>query len=234
MIDIHCHILPGIDDGPEKIEESIEMARIASCDGITKIVATPHIKDTLHPLSSIQKSIELLNNRLSEMDIPVHIFQGADVSALLDISLVENYTINNTNYILIEFPHTYLPGNAKEVLFRMMTRGYQPIITHPERNLSILANPGLLFELLDTGLLVQITADSLTGSFGVDIQECAFYLLKRGVVSFIASDAHSSLQRRPVLSEGVRVAQRIIGKERAFKLVTVNPEMVLKGSPVNV
>lgn len=234
MIDIHCHILPGIDDGPEKIEESIEMARIALHDGITKIVATPHIKEILHPHSTIQKAVEVLNSRMAGLDIPVEILKGADVSAMLDTSLMEGYTINNTSYILIEFPHTYLPGNTKEILFRMMMRGYRPIITHPERNLSILADPRFLFALLDTGLLVQITAGSLTGSFGIDIQECALYLLKKGVVSFIASDAHSSLERRPILSGGLKVAEKIIGKERAFRLVSLNPGMVLKGEPVSV
>ncbi len=233
MIDIHCHILPGIDDGPSDIKESIEMAKIASLDGITKIVATPHIKDTLHPVAAIKKSIGVLSNRLTEMGIPVEILQGADVSAMLDVSLLEGYTINNTNYILIEFPHSHLPKNAKEVLFRMIIKGYYPIITHPERNISVIKNPDLLFELTGAGSLVQITADSLTGAFGADIKECAFYLLKKGAVSFIATDAHSSFQRRPVLSKGLKVAERIIGKMRATNLVTLNPQAVLSGKPLN-
>jgi protein-tyrosine phosphatase len=233
VIDIHCHILSEIDDGPSDIKESIEMAKIASFDGTTKIVATPHIKDTLHPVAAIKKSIEVLNNHLTDMGIPVEILQGADVSAMLDVSLLEGYTINNTNYILIEFPHSHLPRNAKEVLFRMIIKGYHPIITHPERNISVIKNPDLLFELTGAGPLVQITADSLTGAFGADIKECAFYLLKKGAVSFIATDAHSSYQRRPVLSEGLKVAERIIGKKRAANLVTLNPQTVLSGKPLN-
>lgn len=209
------------------------MAKIASLDGITRIVATPHIKDTLHLVAAIKKSIEVLNNRLTEMGIPVEILQGADVSAMLDVSLLEGYTINNTNYILIEFPHSHLPKNAKEVLFRMIIKGYYPIITHPERNISVIKNPDLLFELTGAGSLVQITADSLTGAFGADIKECAFYLLKKGAVSFIATDAHSSFQRRPVLSKALKVAERIIGKKRATNLVTLNPQAVLSGKPLN-
>jgi protein-tyrosine phosphatase len=233
VIDIHCHILPEIDDGPSDIKESIEMAKIASLDGITKMVATPHIKDTLHPVATIKKSIEVLNNRLTEMGIPVEILQGADVSAMLDVSLLEGYTINNTNYILIEFPHSHLPRNAKEVLFRMIIKGYHPIITHPERNISVIKNPDLLFELIGAGSSVQITADSLTGAFGADIKECAFYLLKKGTVSFIATDAHSCYQRRPILSEGLNVAERIIGKNKAADLVNLNPQAVLSGKPLN-
>jgi protein-tyrosine phosphatase len=233
VIDIHCHILPQIDDGPSNITESIEMAKIAAIDGITKIVATPHIKDTLHPVAKIERSVKVLNRSLTEMGIPIEIIKGADVNAMLDPSLLNGYTINNTDYILIEFPHSHLPKNSKEILFRMVIKGYHPIITHPERNFSVIKNPDLLFELLDTGLLVQITADSLTGFFGVDIKECALYLLERGVVSFIATDAHSSYQRRPVLSDGLKVAEKVIGKEKANNMVNLNPEAVITGKPLN-
>jgi protein-tyrosine phosphatase len=233
VIDIHCHILPEIDDGPSEIKESIDMAKIAALDGITKIVATPHIKDTLHPVAKIERSVKVLNRSLTEMGIPIEIIKGADVNAMLDPSLLNGYTINNTDYILIEFPHSHLPKNSKEILFRMVIKGYHPIITHPERNFSVIKNPDLLFELLDTGLLVQITADSLTGFFGVDIKECALYLLERGVVSFIATDAHSSYQRRPVLSDGLKVAEKVIGKEKANNMVNLNPEAVITGKPLN-
>jgi protein-tyrosine phosphatase len=234
VIDIHCHILPGIDDGPSDIKESVEMAKIAALDGITKIVATPHIKDTLHPKSAIAKIIKVLNDNLDKTGIPIEIIQGADVNAMLDPSLLDGYTINDTGYILIEFPHSYLPKNSKDILFKMMIKGYNPIITHPERNLSVIKNPKLLFELLDTGLLVQITADSLTGYFGMDVKECAVYILEKGAVSFIASDAHSITERRPVLSEGLKVAEKIVGKGKAASMVTSNPMAVITGNPLNV
>jgi len=232
VIDIHCHILPGIDDGPSDIQESIKMAKIAARDGITKIVATPHIKNTLHPVTSIRDSIARLNRRLEELDISVEILQGADVHAMLDISLLREYTINNTQYILVEFPHSHLPNSMKEVLFKMMVQGYRPIITHPERNVSVLKDPGAIFELINGGVLAQITADSIIGTFGIDIQECSRYLLKKNMVRFIATDAHSSHHRKPVLSQGLKAAGKIIGKEEALKLVTVNPEAVVKGKPL--
>jgi protein-tyrosine phosphatase len=233
VIDIHCHILPNIDDGPSDINESIEMARIAANDGITRIVATPHIKNTLHPVSTIKKNVEILNTQLFKLGIPVEILQGADVSAQLDPSLFEGYTINNTAYILVEFPQTHLPNDMKKIIFRMMIKGYYPIITHPERNLSVIKNPDRVFDLINAGVLIQITADSITGAFGIDVEECAFYLLKRGVVNFIATDAHSSLSRKPVLSEALKITEKIIGKERSDKLVTMNPEAVLKGTPLH-
>jgi protein-tyrosine phosphatase len=232
VIDIHCHILPGIDDGPSDIQESIQMAEIAARDGITKIVATPHIKNILHPMSSIRDMIARLNKKLSELNISVEILQGADVHAMLDISLLKGYTINNTQYILVEFPHTHLPNSMKEVLFKMMVQGYCPIITHPERNVSVLRDPRVLFELINGGVLAQITADSIIGTFGIDIQECSRYLLKKNMVRFIATDAHSSQHRKPVLSQGLKAAGKIIGKEKALKLVTSNPEAVVKGRPL--
>lgn len=232
MIDIHCHILPGIDDGPKHIDESLEMAKIASLDGITTIVATPHIKEPLPPAEDIEIKVAALNDRLTEKGIPLSVLQGADVSSSVDVSSLHAYTINRTRYILIEFPHLYLPGNAKDIIFRLMMHGYRPIITHPERNLSILENPKLFLELVDAGLLVQITADSLTGAFGLDIQECASYFLKKGVVNFIATDAHSSRERRPELSGAVKIAARILGKEQANRLVTLNPGNVLQGKTI--
>ena len=232
MIDIHCHILPGIDDGPTEMQESIKMAEIAARDGITKIVATPHISNTLHAVSSIRNSIARLNKRLADLGISLEIIQGADVNAMLDVSLLKGYTINNTHYILVEFPHSHLPNSMKEVLFKMMVQGYRPIITHPERNFSVLKDPRVLFELINGGVLAQITADSITGTFGVDIQECSRYLLKKNMITFIATDAHSSHHRKPILSRGLKAAEKIIGKEKALKLVTVNPEAVVKGRPL--
>ncbi len=130
MIDIHCHILPGIDDGPSGIGESIQMARIAAEDGITTIVATPHVKDTVHPVSAIKKGVADLNRHLQALDIPVKVLPGADVNAFLNPSLIKDYTIGETNYILIEFPHTHIPQNAKDILFNISLQGLLPIITH--------------------------------------------------------------------------------------------------------
>ncbi|HKN19104.1 MAG TPA: CpsB/CapC family capsule biosynthesis tyrosine phosphatase, partial [Dissulfurispiraceae bacterium] len=164
--------------------------------------------------------------------IPISILFGAEVNAVLDARYMKDYAIEGTNYILLEFPHTHLPKNAKGILFNMALKGFNPIITHPERNPSIIKNPDLLLNLLDTNIFVQITAGSLAGDFGKDSRECAAYLLKQGVVSFIGSDAHSPNGRRPILSSGLKVAEKIIGKENAFHLVNTNPEAVIKGKAV--
>jgi protein-tyrosine phosphatase len=233
MVDIHCHILPGIDDGPNDIHESIHMSEIAARDGITTIVATPHVNNALTPLEEIKERIDQLNGSLIDRGIPVEVLQGADVSALIDISLLEGYTINNTKYILIEFPGSHIPLNAGEIIFTLVIKGYRPIISHPERNPSIIRDPGILDGLIQTGALVQVTAESLTGDFGPDIQECVSALLKKGTVNFIATDAHSSSWRRPVLSGGLRMAEKILGKEKAYALVSTNPRAVLAGKPLD-
>jgi protein-tyrosine phosphatase len=232
MIDIHCHILHGIDDGPNYIQESIEMAKIAAADGISKIVATPHIKHSILLATEIQTRIEHLNNLLKSLHIPVEILPGADVFVLNDISLLNEFTLNKSQYLLIEFPHTHMPISAKNMLFNLILNGFLPIISHPERNPSIIREPDLLLQLIDDNIFVQITANSLTGKFGSKVKKCAIHLLKMGIVSFIASDAHSSNHRKPVLSKGLQIAEKIIGKDEAAKLVLANPEAVIAAKPL--
>lgn len=234
MIDIHCHILPDIDDGPEYLDESIEMAKIAYLDGITTIVATPHINDVLHSPTLIQQRVNELNKKLKEKDIPLEILRGADISSAIAPAYLKDYTIQGTGYLLLEFPHTHLPGNAKEIVFKIIIKGYLPIITHPERNPSIIKKPEIILNLLDSNTFIQITAGSLTGEFGSEVRHCAIHLLKLGVVNFIATDAHSSSWRKPILSEGLKVAEKIMGKDKAYNLVMTNPESVIKGKPLNV
>lgn len=233
MIDIHCHILPGIDDGPSRMEESIEMARVASRDGIRTIVATPHLKDTIYRPEEVEGRVDALNASLRELDVPVQVLRGADVNAVLSPSFMRQHTINGTDYVLVEFPHSFLPRRVRAVIFRLVVEGFRPIVTHPERNGSILKDPELVSNVLESGSLVQITADSITGEFGPEVRDCSLYLLEKGMVSFIASDAHSARGRRPVLSEGLKVAEGILGRERAARLVTRNPEAVIAGKHVD-
>lgn len=229
MIDIHCHILPGIDDGPTDITESIEMARIAAADGITIIVATPHLKDRVNLAEKIISGVIKLNARLTELKIPVKILPGADVNVMVSLPSLKDYTINGTSYILYEFPYTHMPGNSRQIIFNAMSSGLHPVITHPERNPSVIREPGIVIDLRAAGPLVQITADSLTGRFGPEAKECACYLLRKSAVDIIATDAHSPYDRKPVLSEGLQVAEKIVGKEAALRMVKSNPLAVIEG-----
>lgn len=229
MIDIHCHILPGLDDGAASLDASLEMARMAATDGIRTIVATPHVKPPCIEKERIVAAVVRLNRELAHGDIPLKVLAGADCSASLSPPDFKHYTINGGPYVLVEFPYTHIPANARDVLFGLNVNGYLPIITHPERNPSVIRNPGSLFNLLDSGVKVQITAGSLTGEFGSDVAYCARYLIKKRVVHFLATDAHSPTHRRPVLSKGLRVARKIIGKDEADKLVFTNPRAVIAG-----
>ncbi|MDX9787062.1 MAG: CpsB/CapC family capsule biosynthesis tyrosine phosphatase [Desulfobacterales bacterium] len=229
MIDIHCHILPGIDDGPSSIEASVEMAKIAATDGIETIVATPHVQEKTPSVSAIESALAALNERLKSEGIPIRVLRGADVPSHLNPADLRHRTINSTRYILIEFPHSHLPASARETLFNLSVHGYRPIITHPERNSSVIRRPETLLNLLSSDVKVQITADSLTGHFGADIAACARFLLKKGVVDFLATDAHSATYRQPVLSDAVRIAGKILGKAKAAQLVTTNPAAVIAG-----
>ena len=231
MIDLHCHILPGVDDGPADLSTALEMAKMAAADGIRTIVATPHIKDTGPDVATLHKLTTDFNHVLHCMNIPVEVLPGGDVSVLLHPTFMRNYTINNSRYILVEFPHHYLPNNSKEILFALAIQGLCPIITHPERNSSIIENPDKLLDMLHGNVLVQITAGSLCGEFGRDAQACAIHLLRKDVVHFLGTDAHDVEYRRPVFSEGLQVAQKIIDKDKALKLVQDNPWAVLADQP---
>jgi protein-tyrosine phosphatase len=240
MIDIHCHILPDVDDGAVNLAESIKMAKIAQADGIAKIVATPHINglstNRQFVLSTngqfLEKSQALLIHFFKKEFISVDILLGAEVAVHLNSSELNLHTINGTQYILIELPADHLPKNTAEILFNLILKGLHPIIAHPERNRSILEEPNKLINLLNPQVLLQITAGSITGKFGPDSRACARFLLRKGLVSFIASDAHDAGNRRPVLSKGVAAAGKIIGKENALKLVTENPAAMLAGEPI--
>jgi protein-tyrosine phosphatase len=234
MVDIHCHILPGLDDGSPDLSESLKMAEIATADGITHIVATPHVKGDIHSPDFLEEQVQLLNVKLQRIYSPLQVLLGADVSAALPPEVQSRYTINNGPYLLLEFPHSHLPQNADEIVFKILLAGLKPIITHPERNPSIIREPRLLFRLVEVGCLVQVTAGSLTGDFGSDPQACSRYLLKKGLVHVLASDAHSSTYRRPVLSPACDEAAGIIGKQAARDLVTTNPAAIIAGRPLDV
>jgi protein-tyrosine phosphatase len=137
-------------------------------------------------------------------------------------------------YLFIEFPHQMIPYRVEEVLFQLMSRRVIPIITHPERNLEIGQRPQRYYEMIKKGCLGQVTAMSLTGEFGPRVRQIGERLLKNRLIHFIASDAHSTNGRPPILSEGVRAAGRIVGEEEAWKMVTEYPQAVLEGLKPNI
>jgi protein-tyrosine phosphatase len=260
MIDLHTHILCGLDDGAKTIEESIEMCRISYHDGVRTIVATPHILPGIYKnnRSTILSKVQELNEAIKKFGVqssefrvrnpnsaicnPQSAFQilpGADVhfssDLFQDYEREEIVTVNDHGrYLMIEFAFQGIPYQAEEVLFKLLTKGIIPIISHPERNVEIAQKPKRYYEMVRMGCLGQVTAMSLTGDFGSGIKRIAERLLSKRLIHVIASDTHSTQRRPPILSDGVKAAEKIVGKEEARKMVTEYPQAIIEGRKPNV
>ncbi|MCX5869818.1 MAG: hypothetical protein NTY00_04125 [Deltaproteobacteria bacterium] len=220
MIDIHCHILPGVDDdGAPDTETSIAMARIAANDGIHTIIATPHLTSAAYPREKLIEAVAQLNTALQQQSIPITILFGAEVQAHVALNVADRFCLAESSFLLMEFPHSYLPADARELISALTTRSITPIIAHPERNIQIGREPWQLNTLLEMGAKIQITAESLTGNLGMAAKNCAEYLLRNEHVHYLATDSHAPGFRAPILSKAVRHAAKIIGEEQAKKLV---------------
>ena len=248
MIDIHTHILWGLDDGARTIDDSLEMCQIAYRDGIRTVVATPHTLNGIYQndkpliLSKVRElNAALLHSKIqnpkSEFRIPnspIRILPGADVhlceETLRQLKGGKVTTLGDGGkYLLIEFPFPAIPYGTEEMLFQVMTKGIIPIISHPERNLEVEQNPRRYHDMIQMGCLGQVTAMSLTGGFGPAIKRLAEKLLAKRLVHLIASDAHSADGRPPILSDGVCAAEKIVGREEALRMVTEYPQAILEG-----
>ncbi|OGW30067.1 MAG: hypothetical protein A2X59_13155 [Nitrospirae bacterium GWC2_42_7] len=236
MIDIHCHILPAIDDGPADLETSLAMLRKAEEDGITHIVATPHYTHKEKPtIQDIADRFEMVREKIEQSGISMTLLSGADIRLsyeLLDgIEKKEIPMINNSRYFLLELPDL-LPPNLDNFIFNVMVKGYVPVITHPERNYSLLTSPAKIEPLRDSGALIQLTAMSLTGDFGDRIKKFSYMLMKKGFVDFIATDAHNLSKRAPVLSRAFRETADQFGKEEADRIFLHNPLAVIENREI--
>lgn len=202
LVDIHCHILPGIDDGAQTIEDSLEMARVAVSEGITHILCTPHHNNGvyLNPKHDVIKRVEALQIALDDEDIPITLFEGQEVRLSHDVlrRISQNeilFTDLDDSYILIEFPSAEVPLYARHTLFDLCTSGYRPIIVHPERNLQLMKNPNLLIPFLEMGCLAQVTCASYVGQFGSEIQKVAKIMIEHNLAHMLSSDAHNTGHR---------------------------------------
>ncbi|MDD8030494.1 MAG: hypothetical protein PHQ25_00655 [Acidobacteriota bacterium] len=245
MIDLHTHLLPDWDDGPDNWEETEEMVEIAVKDGIDMICLTPHI----FRFSRYQDSQEILEARFEQfeekyrIDDRVKFFRGGEVFIRPDlVSQVKekNLSLNKSEYIFIELPSDQVPIGTKQLFYQMMLEGFTPIISHPERNEILGRRPDILYDFINQGCLAQVTAMSLTGEFGLEVQKIAEIFLKNRLVHLIASDCHDTSRRKPILSQGVKAAAKIIDLEVAEAMVGEVPKAILNneiipdlGSPIN-
>jgi protein-tyrosine phosphatase len=234
VIDLHCHLLPGIDDGASDLDTSLEMARMAVADGITTIACTPHIYPGMFENDSagIRRAIEQLRGHLTEAGIPLQLSWGADAHASPDLlSRLKAGTVpslNDSRYFLLEPPHHVAPPQFDSFVFALMVAGYVPVITHPERLSWIDDHYETFCKLSDKGAWMQITAGSLTGRFGPGARYWGERMLDEGRVEILATDAHHPQRRPPLLAEGRDAAARWIGTEQATHLVETRPHGVLQ------
>ncbi|OGP49050.1 MAG: hypothetical protein A2Y79_01525 [Deltaproteobacteria bacterium RBG_13_43_22] len=238
MIDIHCHILPGLDDGARDMEEALEMCRVAQADGIQTIVATPHCRNEIYRNheKTIWPVFEQMQEAVSRAEIPINLLPGADLHIHPEIIsfLKQNpRLLLGGRYFLLELPAHSIPIYIRDFIFQALLAGFVPIITHPERNTVILRHWKIIQDWVKAGALVQVTAMSLTGAFGSRIKESAFHLVRMGLVHLIASDAHSSKRRPPILSRAREILEGLLGPSQAQAMVKTIPEKILRGEPVD-
>ncbi|CAH0236681.1 Tyrosine-protein phosphatase YwqE [Peribacillus frigoritolerans] len=234
MIDIHCHILPGVDDGSADLKESLNMARKAVESGITHLFATPHhLNEKYVNVKSdiIDRTLRLNESFLLE-NIPLTIHLGQEVRIHRDIftSLDKEEILtldDNGTYLLLELPSGRVPSYTQEVIYELLLKGITPIIVHPERNKELIANHKLLFELVQEGALTQITSGSITGNFGKGIQSFSKKIIEHNLAHFIATDAHNIGSRGFTLQQAYETITKTYGIQRTFYFKE-NAEQLLK------
>ncbi|CAN5214703.1 tyrosine protein phosphatase [soil metagenome] len=233
MIDVHCHLLPGIDDGARDLEMALEMARIAQADGITHIVCTPHIYPGMYDndAQGIRQAVAELQSRLDEAGIGLRLSAGADAHLTpdlgADIAAGRVPTLAASRYLLLEPPHHVAPPRFEETVFALMAGGLVPVITHPERLTWVETHHDVFVRLAERGCWMQITAGALTGRFGRRVSYWADRFVCEGRAHILATDAHHPTRRPPLLEEARAAAERLIGAEEAAHLVRTRPAMIL-------
>jgi len=235
LIDIHCHILPDVDDGSRSWEMSLEMCAMARDDGIEHIVATPHSNEVyFYDRAALQKVVDQLAEKTGyriafSLGCDFHFSYENIQDALAKPS---QFAIGDTPYLLVEFSDYSLPPTIEENLTRLINVGLKPIITHPERNPLIQRRPERVLDWVRGGCLVQVTGNVLTGRWGRTAQSVAHWLFEREAVHVLASDGHNLESRKPCLSKARTAAAAIAGETIADSLVTLNPRAIVNGEPV--
>ncbi|BAO43665.1 tyrosine-protein phosphatase [Thiolapillus brandeum] len=241
MFDVHCHMLPAMDDGARHVEMALAMARMAVDDGITHLACTPHIYPGLfeNDAQGIAKAVDTFAQLLQEQDIPLQLAHGADIQVVPELlpRLRTGVfpTINGSRYFLFEPPHHVPLMNFSRFVSDVLSAGLVPVITHPERLTWLGEHYEEFLGAACKGAWIQLTAGSLTGRFGSAPRYWAEKMLDDGVVHLLATDAHNTRSRPPLLAEGEAAAARVLGREEARLLVYNRPGAIWKNEdPVQV
>ena len=240
LVDIHAHVLPGLDDGPRTLNDSVRMCEMYVAQGVSTVVATPHMCDPRFAVSprDVRRGVEELSRACLQRGLDLQILPGGDVR--LEPELLEAYdrgrvlTLADTGkYLLLELPLQSAP-RIEGLIFELGVRGVTVVLSHPERNLGLARKPARLAELVNTGCLAQVTAGSFFGDFGAAVTRLAQGFLKAGLVHVVASDAHSPHARRPDLRRTRDLLAATVGEEAARDLLERNPRSIVRGEPLEL
>jgi protein-tyrosine phosphatase len=233
FVDIHSHVLPGLDDGAPDVSTAVRMLKMAYKDGIRYAIVTPHyISGTMeNSRTTVHKAVTNIRNIVKAEGIKMEVFPGNEIYLDVEtVRVVESnlvYTLNESRYILVELPLAEVLLYTKSVLFELIIRGYVPIIAHPERNAELIKQPRLLLELIEGGALVQVNSSSLSGLYGRRVYKTAHLFIKKGLVHFVATDAHSLSGRKPLLNNVFSAIASEFGTEYARKIFIENGMAVI-------
>ncbi|MBF0308171.1 MAG: capsular biosynthesis protein [Magnetococcales bacterium] len=241
FIDLHCHILPGVDDGPGEMATALAMARMAVAEGTGTLLATPHFKADGYE-ETPEKSPPIFQQLVAalaeegialQLGLAAEVHLGAEIFGWLRKGRVPWLNrVGERRYLLLEFPFGGVEPGQSYMTELLVKQGITPILAHPERIRDFRKDPDRLGPFLKMGCLTQITAGSLSGQFGEGVRQTAETILERGWVTVLASDGHHIYRRQPVLSDGFREAAKLIGRSAALRLVTTNPQAILAGEGV--
>ncbi|MBW3110307.1 tyrosine protein phosphatase [Bacillus sp. MCCB 382] len=238
MVDIHSHILPGVDDGAKNIEESIDMAKQAVSEGIHTIIATPHHMNGKYEnvASDILPLVNELNETFKQESINLQVLPGQECriygEILEDVQKGDILTLNqSTQYLIIEFPSNSVPRYAERLLYDIQLKGLIPVIVHPERNAELIERPEKLYKLVKNGAITQITASSLTGYFGKNIQKFSDQMIQANLAHLVASDAHNIHNRSFKMEEALDHIEKKYGIDMVYYF-TENAELLIDGKNI--
>ena len=239
MVDMHCHVLPGVDDGARTTEEALEMMRMAAENGTEVLVATPHVieGEWLPEWPAIVDACERLQVAARQEGITsIRLCPGAELAMNWDMLPKLDgsgaYCLNGGRYLLVELPATHVPDYADRFFFTLQARGIIPVIAHPERNQELISKPDILRQWCNQGMCVQLNGPSLLGRFGKKVKEMADLLVDNGLVHCIGSDGHGLRTRTPALQEAVVELRKRLGPGQADELLLHNPERILASQSI--
>jgi protein-tyrosine phosphatase len=239
VIDIHCHILPGLDDGPGSLSESVEVARGAAADGVHRIVATPHVReDYEYDLGEIARRTSSVNEALQREQVDVRVVPGAEVGLTraleLDDGELGGICLGGGPYLLVESPYGHASDHFENMVFELQVRGFAPVLAHPERSPSLMRNISRVRRLVERGVLCSVTAGSMAGRFGRSPREATRALFAGGLVHNVASDAHDAANRPPGLRVGFNTLEADLPglSEHAHWFTDDAPQAMLAGERV--